>query len=153
MSSRRVEVIWKPFLLVLSPSSHFNLSARPPPPLPPSPASRVSPWGEAPEFSDQRPCTTGRRGTQAHPRSLRCPPAAQEKKKKKKQQRRKREKSAGSETRIHMCCITHGSRPESRVESRSTARPAHSAAHRGSGPAPAWEKRGKQIFYPDKLAH
>lgn len=76
--AHRAEVIWKPFQLVLSPSSHFNLSAQPhtsplatlPHPPPPSPCSLGKP-----EFSDQGPCTTGHRGTQAHPRST--PPCTQ----------------------------------------------------------------------------
>lgn len=62
--ARGAEVIWKPFLLVLSPSSHFNLSVQPHTSLLPAPRSPGKP-----EFSDQGPCTPGHHGTQAQPRS------------------------------------------------------------------------------------
>lgn len=134
-----------------SSGSHFSLCSLPrlilisqrcPPPRPSRPAS-------APQGS--RSSATNVRARQAAvarkliSRSLHCPPARKNEKRKKK-----KENSTGSETTIHMWYIIHGSCAESRMESRSVAQPARQSA---SGPARAWEKRKKQIFYPDKLPY
>lgn len=91
-------VIWKPFLLVHSPSSHFNLSveAHTSSPIPRTPGK--------PEFSGRAPRTPSRHGTQAHPRSA---PLA-------------RKNHTGSETNIPVLLyIIHGSCPGCHTESKS----------------------------------
>ena len=104
--AHRVGVIWKPFLLVLSPSSHFNLSAAPHHLLLPR---RPRSLGK-PEFSDRAPCTPAQHGTQAHPCSA---PIA-------------RKNSMGLETNISKLYIIHGSCPGCHIKWRSIMQPAHS---------------------------
>lgn len=113
--AHRAEVIWKPFQLVLSPSSHFNLSAQPhtsaPTPPPPSPSS-------------SQPLLPGEAGVQwprsvhnrppwhASPSPLHSPLHAKN--------------ATGSETNIHRLYIIHGSCPGCRIKQRSITQPARS---------------------------
>lgn len=126
--AHRLGVIWKPFLLVLSPSSHFNLSVQPHT-SPNFPRSLGKP-----EFSDRAPRTTGRRGTQAHPHSA---PLA-------------RKNCTGLETNIPILYIIHGFCPGCHIKWRSITQPAHS--EEGNSPGGVWEKR-RMGYYPNKLLY
>lgn len=102
--AHRVEVIWKPFLLVLSPSSHFNLSAQP-------------------RAASSQPPLPGEAGVQ-WPRSVHARPSMA----------RKlipaplplaRKNSTGLETNIHILYIIHGSHPGYHIKWGSITQPAH----------------------------
>lgn len=64
-----------------------------------------------PEFSDRAPCTPGRHGTQAHPRSA-------------PQARKKKKNSTGLETNIPILYIMHGSCPGCHMQWSSITQPA-----------------------------
>lgn len=101
--SSRSRVIWKPFLLVLSPSSHFNLSVQPHtssshPPLPR-------------EAGVQWPRSVHARPSWHASSSPLCSPSTQI--------------STGLETNIHVFYIIHGSSPGCRIKRRSITQHAH----------------------------